>query len=352
MLKVIHRTVAPVIATALLSLGAPAMALSAEAEAAFEAEIREARSNMMAHSDRALDHARKAAKVASGETAKAWQAKLTAQWLEAEALMRLNQHGDASPIINAALEQTASRFAGSKLHADLLRSHGSLSARNGQFAAALGSFQQAQDIFAALGEDRSRAIVLQNIGSVYSGANEFERALEYYRQSEQVFAGDPALSLSAHNNIGNALKGLGRYEEAAARFAAALELAKAKSSPLLEARILTNVAAAQVLGGKLDQGEETAHKAMAIAAEHAPGWMRFIEGVLAQVEFQRGQDGEAQKRIEAAFAGEDLTKTAADFREFHETAVEIYGRAGNAMAVANHRAAIERLNAQVARIAG
>lgn len=352
MLKSVHRTVAPIAAAALFALSSPAMALSAEAEVAFDAEIAHARSNMMANSARALDHARTAAKVAVGESAKAKKARLTAQWLEVEALMRLNRAADAFGIVESAIEETARNFSGSKLHADLVKSKASLNARKGAFAEALPGFLEAQRLYAELGEDRSRAMVLQNIGSVYSAARDFERALDHYERAEAVFPGDPALSLAAYNNMGNALKGLGRYEEAAISFAKALDAARAKPSPLLEARILTNIASAQVLDGNVTQGEQTARKAMAIAIEHAPDWTRFIDGVLAQAEFSRGRLDEAKARIAAAFEGEDLAGTGAHFREFHETAIQIYASAGDNDEAARHRKALERLDAQVARLDG
>lgn len=350
MLKVAHRTVAPIVAAALFALCTPAMAMNAEAEATFEAEIGQAKSNMMGHSARALDHARNAAKVAAGETPKAKKAKLTAQWLEAEALMRLNRAGEASPIIDKAVTETAYSFGGSKLHADLLRSQGSLNARDGKFTVALASFEKAQEVYAELGEDRSRAMALQNIGSVYSAARDFERALTYYEQASEVFQNDPALSLAAHNNMGNALKGLGRFDEAAIQFEKALEAAKSKKSLLLEARILTNVASAQALGGKTAEAEKTAAMAMAIAKEHAPGWGRFVDGVLAQVELSRGDLEKAKSHIGRAFAGEDMAKTAAQFREFHQTGAEIFSQLGDKANADVHRAALDRLNAQVAKL--
>ena len=350
MLKVTHRTVAPFAAGALLALCTPAIAMTAESEAAFEAEISHAKSKMMGHSARALEHARRAAKAAAGETARAKKAKLTARWLEAEALMRLNRAGEASQIIDKAVAETAESFSGSKLHADLLRSQGSLNARRGKFGAALFSFEEAKNAYAALGEDRSRAMALQNIGSVYSAARDFEQALNFFRQANDIFPSDPALSLAAHNNMGNALKGLGRYEEAASHFGKAIEAAKARKSPSLEARILTNIASVQALGGSTTEAEKTAATAIGLAKEHAPGWARFVEGVFAQIALSRGDLDEAKSHIERAFTGEDPAKTGAHFREFHEAAVEIFTLSDEPANADLHRGALDRLDAKVAKL--
>ena len=335
-------------AAALLTTASPALALSSTEAEAFEAEISLAKSNMMGKSATALKHARKARSLVASESAKADKARLTAQWLEAEALMRMNRAGDAAPILGKAVSETAKRFEGSKLHADLLRSQGSLNARKGDFAVALPAFTKAQGLYAGLGEARGQAIVLLNIGSLYSSAREFETALEYFRQGHEAFPEDPALGLSAHNNMGNALKGLGRHEESEAAFAKALALAKQKPSAMLEARILTNIASVQALGGNVAGAEETAKTAMTIAKEHAPNWARFIDGVLAQIELAKGNIDSAETHLVRAFDGEDLAKTAAHFREFHETAVQVYSVLGKEAQVEKHNEALERLNAQVA----
>ncbi|MEM7700755.1 MAG: tetratricopeptide repeat protein [Pseudomonadota bacterium] len=337
-------------AAALLVTTSPALALSSAEAEAFEAEISLAKSNMMGQSATALKHARKARSLVASESVKAEKARLTAKWLEAEALMRMNRAGDAAPILGEAVAETAKRFKGTKLHADLLRSQGSLHARSGEFAAALPAFKMAQSYYAELGEARSQAIVLLNIGSLYSGARDFEAALGYFQKGHEAFPDDPSLGLSAHNNIGNALKGLGRYDEAEIAFAKALSIAKQKPSAMLEARILTNIASAQTLGGKVQEAEETAKEAMAIAKEHAPDWARFIDGVLAQIELSKGNMDEAETLLDRAFKDEDLSKTAAHFREFHETAVQLYSALGQEAQLQKHSAALERLNAQVASL--
>lgn len=352
MLKSHTRRFAKVATASLLFIGTPVLALSGAEEAAFESEMGEARSKMMGQSAAALEHARNARKIARGESTKAKKARLTATWMEAEALMRLNRSGEASPIIARTLDETAGSFHGSKLHADLLRTHGSLQARSGQFADALPAFDKAQALYEDLGESRSRAIVLLNIGSLYSGAQQFDKALSYFEQGQKAFPQDEGLSLSAHNNSGNALKGLGRYAEAQSAFERALETAPAKGSPLLTARILTNIAAVQVADGRAQSAKASALQAMELAKEHAPDWARFVDGVLAQIEMENGDLTTAQKHIERAFEGENLEATAAHFRDFHKTAADLYTRTGDQNQSDLHKAALTRLNAKVAQLQG
>lgn len=352
MLKSHKRKFAQIAAVAALFAGTPAMALSGAEEAEFDSEMGEARSKMMGQSAAALEHARNARKIARGESVRAKRARLTATWLEAQALMRLNRSGEASPMIRSTLNEAAGSFHGSKLHADLLCTQGSLQARSGQFAEALPALLEAQTLYEALGENRSQAIVLINIGSLYSGARQFDKALGYFERGQKAFPKDPSLSLSAHNNIGNALKGLARYSEAESAFGRALETAPAKDSPLLTARILTNIAAVQVADGRAQSAKASALEAMEIAKEHAPDWARFVDGVLAQVELANGDLTKAQTHIERAFEGENLGETAAHFHDFHETAADLYTQMGDTNQSDLHTSALTRLNANVAQIDG
>lgn len=350
MLKSKIASLTGIAAAALLASGTPASALTNAESTAFDTQINEARSKMMGQSAAALEHARAAGKIARGGNSKAKHARLTASWLEAEALMRLNRSHEASPILQTTLKEVEKSFKGSVLHADLLRSSGSLNVRLGQFADAMPDFDQARDLYENLGKHRSQAIVLINIGSLYSGARQFDQALSYFEQGQKAFSSDPALALSAHNNIGIALQGLGRFSEAQSAFGRALETPQAKASPLLTARILTNIAATQVADGRPEDAKTTALAAMKLADEHAPDWARFVDGVLAQVELANGDLEKAQTHIESAFADQNLDTTTGNFREFHETAVKIYMRAEKQALCDLHEAALARLNAQVTQL--
>lgn len=324
------------------------VAHSQEAPAApptpFEETINEAKASMMADSAAALDLARKAKGLVQGEDRPAEEARLTAQWLEAEALMRLNRADEAAEIISAALKKTQTEFKGSKLHADLLRSKAGLSVLQGQYGNALSAFLEAHELYGALDEDRSRAIVLQNIGSLYADARDYPRVLSYYRQASEAFPGDVALELSSHNNIGNAYKELGRFEEAEVAFLSALATAEKMDSPLLEARILTNIASTQYLAGDYSKAERTVERGLRIAYESAPEWRPFLYGVRAQIALARGNRLRAEDYLARTFANEDLTATSPYFRDFHETAYKVYSAAGQYNLALEHFAAFHRID--------
>src|SRR5688572_10070244 len=258
-----------------VSPAATAQAPAATAsESGIAAEVAAARAAMMADPEAALRHAR-----AAGELSRSHPdahsraiAEATASWLEAEALMRVNRPQEARAPIDRGLAIASEHAADTKLHADLLKARAALALVTGEIRASHADLLAAQQIYRALGDTRSHAIVLQNLGSLYSQARDFERALAYYAESRQTHGGDPALTLSAHNNRGNALKELGRYEEAESEFALALEAASTMNSALLQPRILSNLASAQAMRGNQADAETTVQLGLGLAQRAATGW--------------------------------------------------------------------------------
>ncbi len=312
----------------------------------FEEKIAAAKASMMADSAAALTHARGAVDFIDGNSAEANEARLTAKWLEAEALLRLNRADEAMEIATATLEEAERILPGTTLHADLLRSNGSMAAVASDYGKALAFFLKAHELYNALGEKRSEAIVLQNIGSLYSDARDYERVLRYYRQATETYVEDAALSLSAHNNKGNALKELGRLEEAEEEFRLALTVANQMGSPLLQARILNNIASVQFTRGRLAAAEETAGRAYAIARGEAPEWIPFIYGVRSQIALERGNLRDAASYLTRTFEGQKLADTSPYFRDFHQTAYETHRGLGNYRLASEHLASFNRLDSQ------
>lgn len=327
-----------------LVLSAPALADNHSNSKAFDDAIAEAKSLMMADSAKALELSRDAQKLVTEETDDAAKDKLTAQWLEAEALMRLRKTEEAGSIIESALQEAGERFPDDKLFADLLRSQGSFDAAAGKYGEALDAFLTAHDKYKALGEDRSRAIVLQNIGSLYSDARDYERVLRYYRQANDAFPDDNALALSAFNNTGNALKELKRFDEAEEAFHQALDAAGKMDSPLLQARILTNIASTQFAKGDYATAEQTVVRGLRIAYTDAPEWRRFLYGVRAQIALAQGQTATAERYIRMTFESEDLSQTSPFFRDFHDTAHKVYSARGDSRLALEHFAAFHRID--------
>lgn len=335
------------IASALsMALAAPVAANSEIAPQGYDAAITDAKKSMVANPAKALDLARNAKVMATNQTNLVTKDRLVADWLEGEALMRLNRGGEAASVIGFALYEASQAHKDDKIYADLLRSSASLKARGGDPREALAHFTMAQARYEQLGDKRSQAIVLQNIGSLYSRAHKFDEVLRHYEKAAETFTDDAILSLSNHNNIGFAQMKMGKYAKAEENFGKALAIAEKMNSPLLKARILTNLAAVQNLDGRTDLAEATAAEAMTLASEHATNWMPFVYGVQAQIELSKGNLQQADAMITQAFDGQVLNKTNPLFRDFHETATDIFAQRGKQDLAKQHGEATDRIDRQ------
>ena len=325
--------------------GTPAAATPAR----LQALLTSAEKAMNADPEQALASARAAARVAVTlpDPRARTLASARAGWLQGEALLRANELEAAKPIIAAALASVVLVERGGKLHGDLLRSSAAVAGMSGQVQKALADLQGAHGIFAKLGEDRSQALVLQDIGTIYVDARDYARALKYDAQAAEAYAGDPAFIIGIHNNSGEILKEMGRVDEAIASYRKALKLTRGNS--LLELRVLTNLASAYARSGDVALASATANRGLAAAG--GTEWEPFLWGVKAQVALAQGRSDEARGFIERAFAGVDPATTTPLYRELHETASRIYRVRGDDKAAFTHLAAFKRLDDELREIA-
>ena len=268
-------------------------------------------------------------------------------WLTAEALVRLNRADEAERPAARALALLPGD-AEPKLRGDLSLTQGRIARRQGETDTALARYHAAHELFAEAGEARSQAITLQSIGSIYSDAGAYERVLHYYARADELLGGsDQRLAMVAANNMGNALKALGRHDEAEARFVDALAIAEALGSDYLRVRILTNMASVQTRASRLGDAEATVERALAItraAGEGGQAWADFVYGVRAELRRAKGLEDGAAADIARVFGGKDLAETSAPYREFHELAAGVLAGTDPAAALA-HMQAFVRLDA-------
>lgn len=327
----------------------PALLFAQEAkltkQSAYEAEISATKSSMMSDPAAALQSAKKASNLAEEmPLKKARVAKATSQWLEGEALTRLNQAQLAEPIIAEALKTVKSVAPQSKLHADLLKSQAAIISKTGKIEDALSILHKAYRQYEELGENRSQAIILHNIGSIYYEAGDYARVLKYYDQAKSVYGDDPALNLSANNNRGNALRDMGRYGEAEQQYSAALTIANDMDSPLLQTRILNNLAFAQFSQGNFKQADATALKGLRLVSGAAADWEPFLWGTRAQVALSQNELGKAESFIRKTFKSVNLESSTMEYRDYHKAAFNLFKKSGNATKALSHLEAYKRLS--------
>ncbi|MCY7398545.1 MAG: EAL domain-containing protein [Sphingomonas bacterium] len=321
------------------------MTAPAPATTPFDAKVAAAKGAMMSDPGIALANARQAIAIGKATPNTAGVvAAATGHWLEGEALVRLNRVAEAVPIIDGAIRAIARAQPGSKLHADLLKSKAAIVGNQGDIQKALTLLHDAHALYAKLGEARSQAMVFQNVGSIYLEARDYPRTLYYYELADEAFGEDPKLSLTSHNNRGNAYKEMGKFGAALKEYQTALTLARAIQSPLLEARIMTNIASAQLMMGDLRAADAQAIAGLRRATGDATEWRPYLWGVRAQVAYKRGDLFAAHDHMQRTFAGADLNTTSPLFRDFHETAYALYEKLGRPGLALRHLKAFKRLD--------
>lgn len=324
---------------------------AAASSLSFSEEVAAAKAAMMADPGTALQHAREAYRIEQVSGAGDQEHEAEAAWLEGEALTRLNRAGEARPILEKAVAAIAANEPGTKLHADLLKAYAAAARVTEKTTEALASLHQAHAIYRNLGETRAQAIVLQNLGMLHIEANDLERALDYFDQADRVYSDDPALLTGSHTNRGRIYEEQQDFDRAVAAYKAALTLAAQMESDLLQARIMTNLAFAELRRGELATAETLAEKALAFDSAADGGGAGVLYALQARVALGRGEKGQALLLIERAFRDVELSQTTTIMAEAHQTAGEVYG-ANNmgALAVA-HFLAYDRLKAEAMRVA-
>lgn len=337
-----------IIAALLLSTALHMPVVSAKAEtktSAFETQIADTKSSMMSDPGSALKSARKAATIANAMPEKeSALAIATSQWLEGEALTRLNKPKEATPVIASALKTVKRVAPNTKLNGDLLKSSAAIAIQTGRVEQALPMLYDAYRIYGKLDQKRSQAMILHNIGSIYYEARDYPRVLDYYDQAKSVYSDDPALNLSSHNNRGNALRDMGKFGEAEIEYAQALDIAKEMDSPLLQTRILTNLAFAQYAQGDLKRAEKTTLAGLNIAQSGATDWEPFLWGTRAQIALAGNRLAEAENFVGKAFKDVDLQSSTMSYRDYHSTAYQVFSALGRYKDALQHLGAFKRLD--------
>lgn len=272
---------------------------------------------------------------------------LTAQFFRAEALLQLNQTETAAPLVEQALREVPASAPGDKLKGQLLMVRAGILSGKGKAAGALNDFQAAYRLFGKVEAPRNAAVALMGIGSIYQDAGDFERVLYYYRLADEAYSGDTLLGLSSANNQANALASLKRYQDAEASYRRALAYARQQKSPVLEARILNNIAAMQVDQRRLDAAEATIAAGLAITARDtgAAEWSALLLATKAQIALARDRPADAVALIEQAFAGKTADMLAdQSYREPHRIAYEAYTRTGRSAKALAHLVMFHKLD--------
>ena len=312
-----------------------------------------AREAMLADSRAAFDAAGAAerAAMAVSDPSTRRSALATARWLGAEALVRLDHASAAQRLVESA--GALARMTGDmKLLGDIQLTRGGVLTNDVRVADALSAYQAAHAAFVRAGDPRGQAIALQSIANLYTDGRDYQNAERYYRQAEDVFPDDPVLALTLYNNRALLQLVQLRYRAAIREFDRALELARRRGAALMQARILGNLANAYIELGELANGERALNAGRLLTDRPEARAARLqIQAVGAQLALRRGDIDTARDRISPVFAGADLAKTGANFRDAHVIAYEVYKASGETALALAHLQALRRLTDEETRLA-
>lgn len=276
----------------------------------------------------------------------------TARWLHAEALVRTNLTDEAVPLIESALADITRLAPTTKLHGDLLMTRAGLESIRGRSQQALSDYQKSYVIFGKIHVLRSQALALQNIGSIYQDAADYERSLYYYGLAVDIYPDDLQLALASANNRANALSELHRYADARREFERALVLAARLRMPRIQVLVLNNIAQTHIDTGNLVAAKATLDRGQQIGARDTTGLRSpSLQGTAAQLALAEGRPREAARLIEAALANDTTADATQPYRLVHRTAYLAYKQLGDAQQSLAHLEILRRLEDQARSLA-
>lgn len=322
-------------------------------EARFEALIADAKAKMMTDPPKAILQARAAEGASERMIGRDKIIGLaTAQWLQGEGYVRLNDLDQATPLIDHAIGLVATGGPPTKLYGDLLLSRGGLKTAHADVAGALAAYQRAHEVFRAVGETRSRAIAIVLIGVLYEEAQNHEQALKYFAKSLDVYQGDPQISFSVYINRGISLQELRRIPEAQIEFRKALAIARQLKSPAMQAQTLRNIARGQLLAGQPSEADRSVAQGLAVSnGDEAASARNHFLVLSAWSARLRDHLPLAERLITRAFANVDPDAPTLDVREAHQTAYDIFKHAGNEAQALVHLEALKALDDKTSALA-
>jgi CHAT domain-containing protein len=139
----------------------------------------------------------------------------------------------------------------------------------GDYAKSIAFYQQALDIFRAIGDKAGQRTSLNNIAVAYGKQNQYAKAVEFFNQALAITKeiGDKAGETAILNNLAAAYRNQSQYPQAIASYQQALALAKEISDRAGQGITLTGLGAVYFKQNQYAKALEFYQPALAIAQE-------------------------------------------------------------------------------------
>lgn len=308
-----------------------------------ESLLDQAQSTLVSDPAAGLDTAREAVAAERALPTPRQDILLRGAWLEAEALFRLGRLDDAAEGLSKTFAEIDSEST--DIYGKLLVASGRIARARGDNGLALRNFQEAFRVFSDIDNRRYMAISLQGLSTLYNNARQYERAIEYDERAARIYPDDPMINVVSLNNRGNALRRLGRFDEARTLFLSAIATDAAQASDAIAQRIYTNLAALELVAGNREASENAVNAVRDIVERNERlSVPLMISAIDAQLSAEAGRVREALRLLDRAFDETDFDNTTEDAREAHSIAYEVYREADRPADALYHLEAFKRLS--------
>ncbi|MCP2727013.1 CHAT domain-containing protein [Limnofasciculus baicalensis] len=173
-----------------------------------------------------------------------------------------------SQIVDAQILQSQTLQDG-QAEADRLYEEGSQQLIQGQFKAALQTFQQLLVIYRKVGDRSKEGSALNNIGLAYQNLGQYGKALDYLNQALVIKRemGDRAGIGKSLSNIGQVYDNLGQYEQALEYYKQALSINRQIGDRAGEGKTLSNISGVYYSAGENQEALNYYQEALTIIRE-------------------------------------------------------------------------------------
>lgn len=215
----------------------------------------------------------------------------------------------------------------------------------GEFGVALEYYQKAYEVYLAAEQAESQGIVLGQIANTYLIAHQYERAIAFIRRAQEVDSGVVQSNMARHNNLGEALHAVGRYEEAIIEYGKAYELARNEKLNNMQQLVLGNLGDLELSRGNYAAAYEWVEKALVIAPAQGidPNFINAL-GVRAELDRLTGRVDQAESAIKKIIEIIGMNSAEPRYFSVYETAYKLYRELGDYEQAFAHLAAFKRLD--------
>lgn len=290
----------------------------------YEQRVLDIRKALMADPAAAMKDAKTLEKSAQGEP----NGMAAALWLQGEALARLGRPEEAIPVLARARRNLISQDG--VLAGDILLGEGRAARNLGRQGLALASFQDAYRAYELGNDDRKQAIALHAIGTLYTNARRWDRALDVFDQSEAMATAEGQLRFAILNDKSRVYTEQGEMDLALETAQETLRLAEVIDKPYPRANSHILLADILIDHGKLESARSSLEKARAFDTDpNASIWRPFLLMIEGRLANETGDLETASKRFGALFESYDMDAPVGDYRRAHRLAAEHYGSIGD-----------------------